>query len=661
MQLIGSSSGPKTVNSREELVYLLSRAAELEHGLACVYLFAAYSLKSDVDEGGLDPEQAQMVRNWKRRLAGVAVEEMLHLGFVSNMLTAIGGAPNFKRTNFPMDPGAYPIGIQLTLEPFSRETIERLLCFEMPEAGILSEAKQRYFDEIAARVRTEQSLRLGPQSNEARAPGPFEVDYRTVGELYHKIESGFTSIPEEKLFIGPREAQANARYLDLGGQLTPVVDRASACAAIERIVEQGEAPKSDHPDAHFAVFDTIRREFERATADAEEHGIPFEPVRPVVSNPMTQSYCDTKGGCVVADPLTHELSDIFNVCYDTMLLMLVRFFSHTDETEEELRLLARGTLRLMASVLRPLGEALAKMPAGEGHPGKTAGPGFGYNRDVDFLPHKSAAWTVFLERLSDLVERTNRLVDEHAVLPQVEEALAAMRSVGDHLVKFIPQLAAHAMNFEAREEQIAPTITCEKDGPYLVTDLQHFSNSLGETLATRRTIALCRCGGSAIKPYCDGTHARNHFSSAKLPNRTADKLDSYEGDGITIHDNRGTCCHSGNCTDNLPSVFRTNAEPFVDPKGADTQSIISIIRQCPSGALGYTIGGTNYLGEERDPAIYVSKDGPYHVQGSIELRHEERNSGASFEHYALCRCGHSKNKPFCDGTHWYVGFKDEDN
>src|SRR4249919_3217457 len=67
------------VKTREELIYLLSRAAELEHGLACIYLFAAYSLKSDVSEGGMSEPEARMVRGWKRRLVKVAVEEMLHL------------------------------------------------------------------------------------------------------------------------------------------------------------------------------------------------------------------------------------------------------------------------------------------------------------------------------------------------------------------------------------------------------------------------------------------------------------------------------------------------------------------------------------------------------------------------------------------------------
>src|SRR5579863_1085723 len=129
MSMTVAASGPDRshiadVTSREELIYLLSRASELEHGLACVYLFAAYSLKNDEREGGLDADQAQMVRGWKRRLATVGIEEMLHLAQVSNLLTAIGGAAHLKRVNFPMPANAFPLGIPLSLEPFSQATIE---------------------------------------------------------------------------------------------------------------------------------------------------------------------------------------------------------------------------------------------------------------------------------------------------------------------------------------------------------------------------------------------------------------------------------------------------------------------------------------------------------------------------------------------------------
>lgn len=646
------------VDSREELIYLLSRASELEHGLACVYLFAAYSLKDDTSEG-LAPEAVPFVRSWKQKLAAVAVEEMLHLAQVSNLLTAIGGAPHFKRANFPLPTSAFPFGIELSLEPFSADAIERLVCYEMPEAGILHPERQKTFEALRSRVAA--ALPIAASKHRGRETEPFEVDFRTVGEFYHKIETGFNVIPEKRLFIGPLEAQASARYLDLEGQLVAVTDRASACAAIEMIVQQGEAPTASHPDAHFEVFDSIRVEFARLANEARERGAAFEPVRPVLSNPMTRFYDDTTGGHVITDPLAHELADLFNTAYDTMLLMLLRFFAHGGEDETEMRLLARGTLRIMASVLRPLGEALTKIPAGRAFAGKTAGPGFGYNRNVHLLPHKEAAWVTFLERLWELAARTSVLAASGRVPREVGEAAAALQSVAEHLQPFVAPRFDVASVLPSPSPEREPSIVCEPNGPYLVANLTAMNNSKGETLGVRPALALCRCGGSAIKPYCDGTHARIGFSSEKSPDRTPDRLDTYVGKEITVFDNRGTCCHAGNCTDHLPSVFHASGEPFVDAGGASADAIVTIVRACPSGALGFARGGSAYAGEERTPEVFVSKDGPYHVRGGVPLTRESRNEGASLEHYALCRCGHSKNKPFCDGSHWYAKFQDEDN
>ncbi len=96
--------------------------------------------------------------------------------------------------------------------------------------------------------------------------------------------------------------------------------------------------------------------------------------------------------------------------------------------------------------------------------------------------------------------------------------------------------------------------------------------------------------------------------------------------------------------------------------------IIRAVRDCPSGALTYGIDGVGAREEvdshgHREPAIEVTRDGPYRVTGGIALvdaegEDEPRNEGVSRGHYALCRCGHSQNKPFCSGMHWYVDFKD---
>ena len=145
-----------------------------------------------------------------------------------------------------------------------------------------------------------------------------------------------------------------------------------------------------------------------------------------------------------------------------------------------------------------------------------------------------------------------------------------------------------------------------------------------------------------------------------------DRRDTYVGKQITIFDNRGICQHSGFCTDNLASVFHVGQDPFVDPNGARMEAIIAAVKNCPSGALSYALDGVerrDEVDQVREPMITVSKDGPYRITGGIPLedeqgKDEQRAQGSSREHYALCRCGHSQNNPFCSGMHFYVNFHD---
>ncbi len=204
-----------------------------------------------------------------------------------------------------------------------------------------------------------------------------------------------------------------------------------------------------------------------------------------------------------------------------------------------------------------------------------------------------------------------------------------------------------------------PTIECAPDGPYLVRNLDDLRDSRGDRIDSKPVMALCRCGGSASKPFCDGTHQKNGFSGANLADRSADKRESYAGGSITIHDNRSICAHAGYCTDGLSSVFKLKSEPWIDPAGAAAEAIVETVRRCPSGALSYSLDGIEGADPQREPSIKVTKDGPYEVVGSAGLSGQSWAQGASTEHYTLCRCGASRNKPFCDGTHWSIGFKDE--
>ncbi|MEB8327982.1 CDGSH iron-sulfur domain-containing protein [Flavobacteriaceae bacterium KMM 6897] len=210
-----------------------------------------------------------------------------------------------------------------------------------------------------------------------------------------------------------------------------------------------------------------------------------------------------------------------------------------------------------------------------------------------------------------------------------------------------------------KNDKIAFIIPTE-NGPYMVKDLQNLSNQKG-TIDTQQTIALCRCGGSGNKPFCDGTHAKNGFSSAKLDGRVPDQRDNYVGQGITIHDNRGICAHAGRCTSELAAVFHLNEEPWIHPESATIENIKQTINNCPSGALSYSVDDVEPSVKVGEPSIFIAPNGPYIVSGGPTLENTARGEGASKEHFTLCRCGGSKNKPFCDGTHWHNDFKDDKN
>jgi len=225
------------------------------------------------------------------------------------------------------------------------------------------------------------------------------------------------------------------------------------------------------------------------------------------------------------------------------------------------------------------------------------------------------------------------------------------------------------------KEQISkPKILTLTNGPYYLINnmkanvVDNLQNPKGEPLSTISGIALCRCGASKNKPFCDGTHSIIGFSSVNKTlddnNKTfRDKRRDYVGKEITIHDNRKICSHAAECVKDLPSVFKLGNKPWVDPDGAETEQIIKTVQKCPSGALSFSIDGVEFRNpsEQRNPMVTVSKNGPFCITGGIELIGENIRfgDGASLEHYALCRCGASNNKPFCDGEHGRINFRDE--
>ncbi len=209
-----------------------------------------------------------------------------------------------------------------------------------------------------------------------------------------------------------------------------------------------------------------------------------------------------------------------------------------------------------------------------------------------------------------------------------------------------------------------PSIACLPNGPYYLIfgstpyTIPYLHTADGGTCTKVDAAALCRCGGSKTKPLCDGTHSKIGFSDRRTADASKDHRQSYVGKAITIHDNRGICSHSAHCTDNLAAVFRESGDPWIDPDGAAAAAIIATIEKCPSGALSYSIDGVEKRDRDAPPSVTAARNGPYEVTGGIELIGVAFGDGASKEHYTLCRCGASNNKPFCDGSHWDINFTD---
>lgn len=271
------------------------------------------------------------------------------------------------------------------------------------------------------------------------------------------------------------------------------------------------------------------------------------------------------------------------------------------------------------------------------------------------------------DRLWELARAATGLCGELRAVAGLAEAAAALQDLALGLAEE-PVRPSRTAELAAVQSQLTPRIQTVPNGPYVLTNPGRLDDYLGAPIPTRPLMALCRCGQSGIKPTCDGACHRVGFTDAKDPDRVPDRRDSYAGQSVTVLDNRGTCQHSGYCTDRLATVFHLGQEPFVTPSGGRMDEVIRAVRDCPSGALSYALDDVearaqvDYAGH-REPAVVVSKDGPYRVTGGLPLVDAEgadvpRNQGASREHYALCRCGHSQNKPFCSGMHWYVSFAD---
>ena len=209
-----------------------------------------------------------------------------------------------------------------------------------------------------------------------------------------------------------------------------------------------------------------------------------------------------------------------------------------------------------------------------------------------------------------------------------------------------------------------PRITPAENGPLIVENPSALSGSVQADLKGKPKAALCRCGASANKPFCDGAHARIGFASApdhsKLRNSALDYSGEADGVAVTVSYTPVLCTHAARCQARAVSVFDPRKTPWIQPSEGGLADILDVIAACPSGALRVSVGDqpAQHM-TTGEVAITVEKNGPYHV-ANIALDAEFNGAGASRAKYSLCRCGLSKNKPFCDGSHYDGKWSDED-
>jgi CDGSH-type Zn-finger protein len=215
-------------------------------------------------------------------------------------------------------------------------------------------------------------------------------------------------------------------------------------------------------------------------------------------------------------------------------------------------------------------------------------------------------------------------------------------------------------------------ITVLPNGPYLVTEnvplvrKSQIETAAGEPVAWatgdrlddgEKGYALCRCGQSANKPFCDGTHKSVGFTGECSASGTyAERAKSYEGPGVTIHDDRSVCVHAGFCGTAATNVWKMVKR--TDDTNVLSQ-VIAMVERCPSGALTYTVAGMDH---PNDPGlaeqIGVCADGPLWAVGGLSVAGADGTEYETRRRVTLCRCGASANKPLCDGTHKEIGFSD---
>lgn len=433
---------------------------------------------------------------------------------------------------------------------------------------------------------------------------PYHGDYDTVGDLYQALRDSIAylcdTLGEKELFCGNPAQQIGPLDSPLPG-LMLIKDKDTAFKALDIIITQGEGALQEE-DSHFARFMGIKKEFEELLKKNPK----FDPSRPVARNPVMRVPLDKEHRVLVDEPLAAQYIDLSNALYMFMLKSLVQVYTIENRPNAQKKELIEIAFTVMHT-MGIIGETLTHMPASASCPGVNAGMSFAMNRFMSALSSKGEL-VIINERLSQFEVVFKKLVDE----------------------------------LTNREKDNKSIHAC-------LEQLRVAESQIREVMIRAQRLAGNTTGSSKTSSSAAGSLAEVAQSSSAAPVETA------ESGAIAVSFETKKCMHARHCVTQLPGVFLANTPgKWIYPENAYPEELAAVIRQCPSGALLYKSKSPN-LHDEEAPAVNVMRlreNGPYAFLADLQVDGQKVGYRAT-----LCRCGKSKNKPFCDSSHIAAGFK----
>lgn len=541
---------------------------------------------------GLTATEADATARWRKAIIDIAIEEMAHLAAVWNITSALGGTPRFGRFNFPLDVGLLPASITVKLAPFTAAVVQHFVHLERPMTS--KEPEGSGFAAEAAFHRGTDRVRITPMP----------LDYETVGVFYAELQKMLCSFVEahgeDAAFCGDAALQLGPKELSLYG-VTPVVCLKTALAALDSIIEQGEGAPGHSENSHHVRFVAIRSELAALGATNPA----FHPAFPSATNPVLRPP-QRAARVWIEDEEAAKTVDIANAGYALMLRLLAYSYGVPNTISEKGIAVGLGIDLMRAVTL--LGERAARLPAGPSDPECNAGMSFTTLRDAAPLPAGLAARRFFTERFAELATAATTLDQTDPRVLQVVRLLAALA--------------------QRAKKSFAGVVTLP--------------------LAPIAIVAP-----PALAPNAGTSSIDKAPNGAPIPHTVAG-VDEIEAEHMTLLYDGEKCIHSRKCVTQAPEVFLANVKgPWIVPDAMDTELLAAIAHACCSGAIAYR--RKNGRPEEPVPpvnTVEIREGGPYAVRAEIHLD----GAPPTFYRATLCRCGASKNKPFCDSSHHAINF-----